>query len=121
TPWVKVADLADDVTGVALRGHDLYLLSHKDAPRYKVLKTDAAHPDLATAETVVPPSDVVVAQIVAAADALYIRDMDGGLSRLRRLSYEGKAPESVALPYDGSIDSLDADPRDPGVVFSDEG
>lgn len=120
-PWVKAADFGDDVTGLAIHGRALYLLTHKDAPRYKVLETDALKPDLAAARTVVPAGSVVVAQIAAAADGLYIRDMDGGPSRLRRLAYGAATAVPVALPYDGAIDALYADPRDPGAVFSYEG
>jgi prolyl oligopeptidase len=39
TAWKKVADEADAVTGFDLHGNSLFLLSHKDASRYKVLVT----------------------------------------------------------------------------------
>jgi prolyl oligopeptidase len=49
TPWVKVTDTADDVTDLAAQGDALFLLSHKGASRFKVLKTSLSKPDLATA------------------------------------------------------------------------
>jgi hypothetical protein len=36
--WKKVADVDDEVTDVENHGNELYLLCHKDALRYKVLK-----------------------------------------------------------------------------------
>src|SRR6516225_1575748 len=87
TAWKKVADDSDDITSLDIHGDDLFLLSHKDASRYKVLRTSLSHPDLAKAAMIVPPSDVVVVNIGAAADALYIQDLDGGIGRLRRFSY----------------------------------
>jgi prolyl oligopeptidase len=121
-PWVKLALPEDQVTNAALHGHDLFLLTHKDASRFKVLKEDVTKPDLAQAETVVPAGTVVVTQIAAAADALYVQDMDGGPSRLRRLPYDTGKVEEVALPYEGAtIDGLNADTRSPGVLFSVEG
>ena len=53
--WRKVAELDDDVNDIEVHGDDLYLLTYKNAPRYKVLHLDARQPDLASAETVVPP------------------------------------------------------------------
>ena len=45
--WSEVCVPADDVTSGAVHGKDLYLLSHKGASRYKVLKTTAASPAVA--------------------------------------------------------------------------
>jgi len=122
TPWVKLALPEDDVTSAVLHGHDLFLLTHKDAARFKVLKEDVTKPDLAQAQTVVPASDVVITSIGTAADALYIQDMDGGPSRLRRMPYATAKVESVPLAYDGAtIEGLYTDTRVPGALFSVEG
>ena len=86
--WKKVVDAADDVTGFDLHGDSLFLLSHKDASRFKVLRTSLGNPDLAHATTIVPASEVVVVGISAAGDALYVQDLDGGIGRLRRLPYD---------------------------------
>lgn len=115
TAWKKVADESDDVTGFDLHGEDLYLLSHKDASRFKVLRTSLDNPDLAHAAVVVPPSDVVVVGIAAAADGVYIQDLDGGIGRLRKLAYGKATIESVPLPFDGAIQSFSTDPTSPGA------
>ena len=49
TAWRKIADLADGVTSIVVHGDDLYLLTYKDASRYKVLRLDAREPHLASA------------------------------------------------------------------------
>jgi hypothetical protein len=36
-PWQLLAARADDVTQVRLRGHEVFLLSHHEAPTFKVL------------------------------------------------------------------------------------
>jgi prolyl oligopeptidase len=118
TPWVKVADVDDAVTRWTLHGHALYLLSHKDASRFKVWKLDAAHPDLAKAELAVPPSEVVIRGIGAAGDGLYLDDLDGGIGKVRRLAYDAAGPEAVKLPVKGSVDGLFTDPRVLGATFS---
>ncbi len=116
--WRKVAGFRDGVSDIVMHGDDLYALTYKNAPRYKVVRTDARHPSLATAETVVPPSQAVVIGIGAAEDALYVQLMDGGISRLLRVPY-GPNPKAalVALPFDGSITAMETDPRVPGVLF----
>jgi prolyl oligopeptidase len=119
TPWVKVVDTADDVTDLAAQGDALYLMSHKDAPRFKVLRTSLAKPDLAAAEVIVAPGESVVNAIATAKDALYVRKMNGGNSELFRVEYTPNAKQQqVALPFIGDIDGLVTDQRLPGTVFS---
>lgn len=115
--WRKVADFADGVTDIAIHGDDLYLLTYKDAPRYKIVRINARKPDLASAEIVVLPGEAVIAGMSPAQDALYVRLADGGVSRLLRVPY-GPAPhaERVALPFDGTVEAR-ADPRVPGTLL----
>jgi prolyl oligopeptidase len=118
TPWVRVVDNADDVTGFDVAGETLYLLTHKNASRFKVLSVSLAKPDLATAQVVVPPTEAVVTGIVVAKDALYVRRMNGGVSDLLRVTYgPGAKPMPVKLPYAGDVKGLAADPRRAGAVL----
>jgi len=117
TPWRKIADFADGVTSVAVHDDDLYLLTYKDAPRYKILRLDARQPDLANAQTVVPPGEAVITDMSEAKDALYVQLMDGGIGRLLRVPNRPAAkPERVALPFDGTV-YMGADPRLPGALL----
>jgi prolyl oligopeptidase len=115
TVWEKVADDSAEITSFDFHGDDLFLLSHKGASRYKVVRTSLSHPDLAKATLVVPPSDVVVVNITAAADGLYVQDLDGGMGRLRRLPYGGGTAASVKLPFDGAIQTLFTNPTELGA------
>lgn len=114
-PWVKIADVPDQVTGFAVRGDDIYLLTYKDAPRFRIVRTRLDQPDLATAQTVVGAGRQVVVGMGAARDALYVQVRDGASQRLLRVPYAGTA-EEVALPYPGSVEVSSADPRLPGVL-----
>ncbi len=120
-PWRKVADVPEAVTAFAFHGSRLLLLSHKDASRYKVLEVDAAAPDLAGAHLVVAPSERVIEGIAAAADGLYLADLDGGLGRIRRLDYATGAIADVTLPMSGSVQGPITDPTVPGVLFGMQG
>jgi len=90
--WQKIFDKKEGITNLDVRGDDLYLISHKDAPRFKVIHTTFSHPDLERAEVMVAPSEMVVSSVVAAIDALYVVALDGGVGRLWRVPYgRGKA------------------------------
>jgi prolyl oligopeptidase len=113
--WKHIATAADNIIGLDVHGDQIYLQSHAEASRFKILRTSLANPDLKHAELVVPPSEAVVVNVIAAGDALYIQDLDGGIGRVRRLAYSGGAAESVKLPFDGAIQALFANPTMPGA------
>jgi prolyl oligopeptidase len=115
TPWRKLADVADDVTVVDVHGDYGYFLSHQDASRYKVLRFDLDRGALSRAEVVIPPSDAVLVSISAAADALYVQKLDGGLGRLCRFPFDGSAVSEVPLPFDGAIQELFTSPTEAGA------
>jgi prolyl oligopeptidase len=119
--WTKVADESDDVTGYDLRGSTMYLLTHKDAPAYKIVATSLDAPDVAGARTVVPASKNVIVDLEMAADGLYVLSREGGFGRITRvaLSDDGapNATTEVVPPYRGSINTIVTDPREAGVTF----
>ena len=115
TPWRKVADVGDEVTGFDVHGDSVYLLSHHNASRFKVLRVDLRSGDVAHAEVVIPPGDAVITNIAAAADALYVQKLDSGLGRLWRVPFEGGTASEVVLPFEGAIQELSATPTEPGA------
>lgn len=116
-PWVKLADVDDAVAGAALHGDDIYLLSHKNASRYKILRVKASDPHLGHAQTVVPASDVVIQDLGVARDALYFKVLDAGVQRLRRLGFaDDRVSDLSGLPA-GGINELDTSPDTSGVLF----
>lgn len=121
TAWRKVADFADGVTEIVIHGEDLYALSYKDAPRFKILRTDARNPNLSSGETAVPTGEAVIESMAGAKDALYVRVLDGGIGKLLRVPY-GRNPkvESIALPLEGSV-WMAADQRVPGILLEETG
>jgi prolyl oligopeptidase len=114
TPWQKVCDVGDDVTDFVVKGREIFLLTHQDASRFKIIATALARPDLASARTVVPAGDAVITGLAVAKDALYVQLRDGGIGRLLRVSAPGKAG-LVKLPFDGSVSLTAMDSRLPGA------
>ena len=121
TPWKKIVDVDDDVTSYDLRGDTIYLLTHKDASRYKIVATSLSHPDFANATTYLPQGQSVVLALGVARDALYVRELDGGIGHLLRLPFGANDtltnPTPVALPYEGALIGPVTDPRVDGATF----
>jgi prolyl oligopeptidase len=116
--WTLLVDRDDGVTSADARGESLFLLSHKDAPTFKVLQVKAGAP-LASAVTLVPADPRRVIETVhAAADALYVLAREGNYSRLLRIPAGTDHIEEVALPSRGHVSDVFTDPRAPGVTFA---
>jgi prolyl oligopeptidase len=116
--WIKICDVADEVTDFAVHGEDIYLLTHKNAPHFKIVKTSLHKPNFAEAGTVLAASDSIVKNIFAANDALYAIATKNGIGKLIRIAYDGKI-EYIKLPSDGgAVNFLKNDPRADGILIS---
>ncbi|HXW90955.1 MAG TPA: prolyl oligopeptidase family serine peptidase [Terriglobales bacterium] len=115
--WKKICGAEEAVTGFDFRGDDLFLVTHKNAPRYKVIRTSFSHPDLTRATVVVPQGEAVIQNVLAAPDALYVQELDGGIGRLLRVPYDSGASQLVSMPVDGTLELFGGDPRLPGLLL----
>ena len=107
--WTSVANFEDEVTDVEIDGEDLYLLANKGAPRGRVLRT-----------SVVAQSPRVIESLSVARDGLYLKLMDGGISRLEKLTRSGRL-EDIALPFDGTLSALETTHGEDGALFAFQG
>lgn len=114
-PWVKVVDVDDAVTApaeggapCALLGDTLYVRTARNAPRYKIVSLNLKNPDMERAQVVVPPSDAIVEDMALAGAYLMVREVEAGISRLRRLELESGALDDVPLPMEGTISNWTA-------------
>ncbi|MDE2080836.1 MAG: S9 family peptidase [Burkholderiales bacterium] len=117
TPWRKIAGVADGVTDVALHGDTLYFLSQKDAPRFRLLATPLARPDVARARVVIPEGTGVLTAFALARDGLYARVRDGAVSHVLRLADDGSGARVVPMPFEGNVGAPVVDPREPGALM----
>jgi prolyl oligopeptidase len=120
--WRRIVQPADRVTAFALHNQAIYLLTKKNAPRFKVVRMGINGANYANATTIVPQGDTVVAQMEVAQDALYIRELFGGVDRLQRLNFSnsvfsGGKLEFVRLPFDVSIRQLITSSSRPGAML----
>jgi prolyl oligopeptidase len=115
--WTKFVDVDDDVTSGAIMGHDMWLLTHKDASKFKVIHLDLDHPDITKADVTLPPSDLVLQSVSTAKDGLYIEAKEGGISRLLRIPYGQTTATPVKLPFDGSVTGFFTDIQTDGALI----
>jgi prolyl oligopeptidase len=96
--WKRITHFSDKITRVVFGPDDsLYLLSHKDALRGKLLKLGPGKTDLAGAKTLIPEGDSVLARVVPTANRLYVVDMVGGPSQIRVLDKDGKELNKIPM------------------------
>jgi prolyl oligopeptidase len=117
-PWRKVAAMEDEIGAFDVRGDNLYLLTYKNTPRYKVIRANVNETDLKKATDVFPASEAVVEFARAARDALYVQAFDGGLRKLWRVDYQTNKASPVKLPYEGSASFRAVDAETDGVLLA---
>jgi prolyl oligopeptidase len=117
--WKQITQFTDQIKAARLgRDNALYLLSRADAPRGKVLRLPLDQPELANARMIVPPSNVVIQYLVPAGDALYIGDLMGGPSQIRRFGLDGKNEAIIPIPKISAISEMLA-LEDDSLLFRD--
>jgi prolyl oligopeptidase len=115
--WTKIVDVDDQITGAAIMGHEMWLVTHKDAPKFKVIHIDLDHPDLAKADAISTPADLVLKGVSTAKDAVYIEASQGGISHVLRLPYGQTTATPMTLPFDGSVEGFFCDVQREGVLM----
>lgn len=120
--WTKICGRKDQVTGYAVHGNDLYLMTARGAPRFQVTRTSLARPDLESATVVVPPGRHVIQSLSVARDALYVGVLNGVARQVLRVSFDtAQNVEVIALPKQepsGAVAS--ASPDIDGVLLKTE-
>lgn len=118
--WRRIAGPADKIIMTAAAGDEIYLLSENNAPRGRILQTSITNGTAASSRVAVPQGDHVLRSFVLAQDAIYLREMNGGVDLLNRVSVargtiSGKR-DFVRMPFDVSLSQMVADVRRPGIV-----
>jgi prolyl oligopeptidase len=118
TPWVRVCERADKITEFAVHGEDIFLRTYRDSPRFSIIRTTLAAPDLKGAAVVVAASQQVVTGLAGAKDALYIEARDGAVKRIKRLAWGAAAAAELKLPIEGAARIMNARADVDGAIIS---
>lgn len=117
-PWRRLTSFEDKVAELDINGDELYLRTFKESPRYKIIRTSLAKPDLVRATEVVPQGAGVLTQFAARRDALYVTTLDGGNYRIDRVDYRSNKATPIELPFAGAATQAANDLNTPGIHFS---
>jgi prolyl oligopeptidase len=117
--WKQITQFSDQIK-VARLGRDnaLYLLSRADAPRGKILRLPLDVPELKNAAEIVASGEAVIGQIVPSKEALYVGDLLGGPSQIRRFNLNGKNEKSIPIPQVSAVQEMLA-LEDGSLLFRD--
>jgi prolyl oligopeptidase len=118
--WKQITKFSDQIKAARLgRDNALYLLSHNAAPRGKVLRLPLETPELSKAVEIVPTGEPVIQQIVPTADALFVGDLLGGPSQIRRFGLDGKAETIIPIPKISAVQEM-VSLEDGSLLFRDQ-
>src|SRR4030095_6038164 len=100
------------------RDNALYLLSRANAPRGKILRLPLEAPELKNAAEIVSAGEAVIEQIVPGREALYVGDLLGGPSQIRRFDLNGKNEVIISIPKISAVQEMLA-LEDGSLLFRD--
>jgi prolyl oligopeptidase len=117
--WKQITQFSDQIKRARLgRDNALYLLSRAGAPRGKILRLPLDVPELKNAAEIVASGEAVIEQIVPSTDALYVADLLGGPSQIRRFDLNGKNETTISTPQICAVQELLA-LEDGSLLFRD--
>ncbi len=117
--WKQITQFSDQIKAARLgRDNALYFLSRAGAPRGKILRLPLDTPELKNAFEIVPAGEAVIEQIVPAADAIYVGDLLGGPSQIRRFGLDGKGEAIIPVPKISAVQEMFA-VEDNSLLFRD--
>lgn len=114
--WRRICAPEDGVVMFDWRGGDIYLRSHKSAPRFQVLKVTTAEPAIERASLVVAEGASVIDAIAVARNGLYLVESGAVLGGVRCLGWDGRVT-SVRTPFTAKFAYLLADGSQDGAWF----
>jgi prolyl oligopeptidase len=105
--WKQITQFSDQIKLARLgRDNALYLLSRAGAPRGKILRLPLDVPELKNAAEIVASGEAVIEQIVPSTDALYVAELLGGPSQIRRFDLNGKNETTISTPQISAVQEL---------------
>jgi prolyl oligopeptidase len=117
--WKQITQFSDQIKLARLgRDNALYLLSRANAPRGKVLRLPLEAPELKNAAEVISAGEAVIEQLVPSKEALYVGNLLGGPSQIRRFDLNGKNETTIPIPQISSVQEMLA-LEDGSLLFRD--
>ncbi len=96
----------------------LYLLTNRDAPRYRVVMVDLRRPEPEHWETVIPESEAVIEFASIAGSRLFVGRMRDAHSELHSYRLDGADERQIQLPGLGTVSGFTSKPSSDEAFFS---
>ncbi|WP_292008497.1 prolyl oligopeptidase family serine peptidase [Chryseobacterium sp.] len=115
--WKQIIKPSDDITDLLISGDKLFLLTHKDAPNYKIALTSLSKPDFNNAKIVVPESkDHVIISIHSSKNYLYYSLGNGIIKDKYQINLNTLDHKKIKLPS-GINASMPLNPHESDDIY----
>ena len=101
--WKPLLVPEDQVVSFVAHGDRLFLLSHKDAPKYRILETSLQQPDVAHATVILPEGRETIDGLDRTKDYLLATTSDGINNRLFTYAFDQPTWAETILPRKGTL------------------
>lgn len=122
TPWRRIIVPADKVTQAVVAGDKLYALTQRKASRRELVALDlGGRGTFAKAKVALPAGESVLQKLEVAPDAIYVKALDAGVSKLWRVERKGSAVSTLKLPFEGTVREIAPLEKGGGVLVLHDG
>ena len=118
-PVVKLFDAMD--AGYSVIGNDgpvFYVLTNKDAPRWRLIAVDTRNPAPASWRTLIPEGPDVLESVQIVGDRFVTRYIRDARSEVRFFALDGRPLGELALPGIGSVGGISGDRGNDEMFYS---
>lgn len=115
--WRELARYEDEVSNFAAVDDDLYYLTTRGSSNGKVLHRRLAGTELTAPDTVLAEGGLVLANLEATRDGVYVTGQRDGIAQLLFLPRGHGPAQRVLLPMEGDLSNLRVDNDGNSVVF----
>lgn len=100
--WQSLFTIEDQVTDFAVFEDDLFLLTYKDAPTFKLVQTSTDDVNIEQAITVIDSSKFILEDIYLTGADLYVASTLNGISHFNRVDVKNHSTKAISLPFEGT-------------------
>lgn len=112
--WKPLAKTEDQIIDAIIYKENVYLVSRKDAPNFKVLVSPLNNLDITHAQILIPESKQSIGWVKLCRDYLLIQKIKGTSTSWEQYNFSSGMIQPIKLPFDGApwIYNLDATSND---------
>lgn len=102
--WKQLTTKEDKTTYAIPYKNNIYFLTSKDAPNYKIIRVSLEKPDLKNPEVILPESEKVIESVSSSRDYMLITQTYNGIEfSLSKMKLSGGVIDKIDIPLNGSI------------------